>query len=529
MISPHAVGAADNPDTNVNLPGNLAPLPPSSPPKAVKQSRLLPWTVGGIVLTGVLSYFVLAIFVRLIAGQDSWWKIGDHKLGDGQWFEAARVTVAVVALTVAGGAAYLAYRRQRTAEENQKTAAETQLITARAYQLSTKQHSAALRRELRARFTDAATQLAHPAAAVRIAGVYAMAALADDWHTAREPSEVQTCIDVLCGYLRLPYEPERAESHQTKRIVTRPRTNPDGTTANGEIEEHFEYQQNDREVRKTIVRVVKDHLKPESGSSWSERAFDFQGALLEDLDFSSAIFRGPVSFRAAQFHGMRTTFGRTQFHGNQTSFAAAQFHGNQTSFAAAEFRSDQTSFAAVEFRSDRTSFAEAQFHGNQTLFLESKFHSMRTTFSKAQFRSRRTSFSKAEFYGDQTSFADAQFHGERTSYIATQFHSPRMLFGRAQFHSQLTTFRNAKFRSDRTSFAATQFHSDKTSFSRAQFQGERTSFRNAEFHGRQTSFQSPDAWHHVYFDWDPKPPYAPAVEKPDSVLPKIWPPTIQVP
>ena len=40
-------------------------------------------------------------------------------------------------------------------------------------------------------------------AAVRLAGVYAMAGLADDW-----PENRQTCVDVLCGYLRMPYEPD---------------------------------------------------------------------------------------------------------------------------------------------------------------------------------------------------------------------------------------------------------------------------------------------------------------------------------
>src|SRR4051794_1582805 len=46
------------------------------------------------------------------------------------------------------------------------------------------------------RYQDAATQLGHDKPPVRLAGVYAMARLADDWEEQR-----QTCIDVLCGYL----------------------------------------------------------------------------------------------------------------------------------------------------------------------------------------------------------------------------------------------------------------------------------------------------------------------------------------
>jgi hypothetical protein len=49
------------------------------------------------------------------------------------------------------------------------------------------------------RFTTAAGQLGSETPAVRLAGVYAMAGLADDWTDQR-----QTCIDVLCAYLRLP-------------------------------------------------------------------------------------------------------------------------------------------------------------------------------------------------------------------------------------------------------------------------------------------------------------------------------------
>src|SRR5215813_4516728 len=59
---------------------------------------------------------------------------------------------------------------------------------------------------LNARFATAADKLGSEAPAVRLAGVYAMAGLADDW-----PENRQTCVDVLCGYLRLPYDPDPGE------------------------------------------------------------------------------------------------------------------------------------------------------------------------------------------------------------------------------------------------------------------------------------------------------------------------------
>ena len=58
-------------------------------------------------------------------------------------------------------------------------------------------------RTLNERFATAAEQLGDDKPpTVRLAGVYAMAGLADDWTESR-----QTCVDVLCAYLRMPYEP----------------------------------------------------------------------------------------------------------------------------------------------------------------------------------------------------------------------------------------------------------------------------------------------------------------------------------
>ena len=56
------------------------------------------------------------------------------------------------------------------------------------------------------RFITAAELLGHSEEACRLAGVHAMAGLADDWTKRR-----QTCIDVLCAYLRMPYPPRPQE------------------------------------------------------------------------------------------------------------------------------------------------------------------------------------------------------------------------------------------------------------------------------------------------------------------------------
>lgn len=89
--------------------------------------------------------------------------------------------------------------------------------------------------------------------AVRLTGVYALARLADEWEEQR-----QVCIDALCAYLRMPYQPD---------------PNAEG------------YKEGEREVRHTIICVVGEHLQqPEVRISWSDCHFDFTGAILDGGD-----------------------------------------------------------------------------------------------------------------------------------------------------------------------------------------------------------------------------------------------------
>src|SRR5262249_22498413 len=71
------------------------------------------------------------------------------------------------------------------------------------------------------RFTAIAAQLGDAQPAVRLAGVHAMAGLADDWQANR-----QTCVDVLCAYLRMPYEPEPGDDAPVAERLALPATRP---------------------------------------------------------------------------------------------------------------------------------------------------------------------------------------------------------------------------------------------------------------------------------------------------------------
>jgi hypothetical protein len=128
------------------------------------------------------------------------------------------------------------------------------------------------------RFGAASTQLGDSDSAVRIAGVYAMAAAADESPVF---TRRQQCIDVLCGYLRLPYEPDSGSIHLSEFVSTTTwSANP--PAVNIEETRRQAMRQNDREVRDTTVRVLAQRLARTADTSWSGNDFDLTGVLFED-------------------------------------------------------------------------------------------------------------------------------------------------------------------------------------------------------------------------------------------------------
>lgn len=167
-------------------------------------------------------------------------------------------------------------------------------------------------RTLNERFATAASQLGDDKPAVRLAGVHAMAALADDWKDNR-----QGCIDVLCAYMRLPYEPN---------------TGDDASAA-----ERVMWLGN-QEVRHTVLRVIAAHLRPPDlpGSqpvSWRGMDFDFTGVVFDGGDLSYAEFSGGrVSFVEAEFADGTVYFTGARFIAGRVSFAGARFTGGSLDF-----------------------------------------------------------------------------------------------------------------------------------------------------------------------------------------------------
>jgi len=126
---------------------------------------------------------------------------------------------------------------------------------------------------LAARYQDAATQLGHDKAPVRLAGVYAMARLADDWSAQR-----QVCVDVLCAYLRMPW-PSEGDAVRSS----------------------------DGKVREAILSVTSSHLRGDRDvPDWKTLNFDFSGAVFRSIRLYNIAFASVSNFTGARFEGMNT-------------------------------------------------------------------------------------------------------------------------------------------------------------------------------------------------------------------------------
>ncbi|MEV6962659.1 hypothetical protein AB0M97_26450 [Streptomyces sp. NPDC051207] len=149
-----------------------------------------------------------------------------RKLDAKTLFDLVKFSIGVVAGAGALVALVVAYRRQRVDE-------------AGAHREATRLHTE--------RFSQAVDKLGSESPAVQLGGVHALAGLADD---APDDNLRQTCIDVLCAYLQLPWTPGPGDDPAQQ-------------------EEHHCYLAL-RKVRHTILRLIGDHYRVPQGAhrSW---------------------------------------------------------------------------------------------------------------------------------------------------------------------------------------------------------------------------------------------------------------------
>lgn len=312
---------------------------------------------GGMALS-VAGWLVVAFLVAGGAAGGLLWFFGwprlpaSRQFDVGQVLDLLKITLSVVAGF--GGVVLLAvnYRKQRVAEDEHALAvqrAEREVV-----------------QKFNERFGSAAEQLAGESPAVRLAGVYAMAGLADDWADKR-----QVCVDVLCGYLRIPRD-------------------GDGET----------------EVRDAILRVIRDR----TNGAWSELDFDFTGVTMENADFARRRFAGEVLFDGAEFVGGVTSFAGAEFEG-LVSFHGTRFSAAETNFAGVSVSSGKVEFVGAEFAGDKVDFADGMLQASSVAFFRCRFTAPVLDFSQLDFVFGRLVFDRCDFADLEFDLSSGYGHG----------------------------------------------------------------------------------------------------------------------
>ncbi|MEU8631718.1 pentapeptide repeat-containing protein [Amycolatopsis sp. NPDC048633] len=289
-------------------------------PGKVLSNRMIAWSAAGLVVVAVgVGWPLLAVY--------------------GLGLEAIR-TVGTIVLG-AGGAVglLLAARRQQTAEQD---LAEKRRDLAHKEHVQRHTEVDAAERRITELYAKAVEQLGSDKAPVRLGGLYALERLAQGTRSQRH-----TVIDVLCAYLRMPFEPAQTQ---------------------------------EKHVRITAQRILAQHLRPGSDAFWPDTDLDLRGATLIEFRFERCRVRSAL-FTDAKFEGdadlggtaflERADFDGTTFTGS-ARFSAASFV-NGARFRTARFQSN-VRFRGTTFHGDarftgtrfvaNAWFGEAAFHGD---------------------------------------------------------------------------------------------------------------------------------------------------------------------
>jgi len=448
----------------------------SSVRRRTERRGLRLWPVGAVL---VLT-FAAVVLVAAAVFYTGWDLLGaqelrpERRIDSKTLFDLVKLSFGVVAGAGALVALVVAYRHQRV-DEDGSLREDTRLHTER--------------------FTSAVSQLGDDSAAVRLGGVHALAGLADDAPTR---ALRQTCIDVLCAYLGLPYT----------ALADLPVDDVEAKHAYLAL----------RRVRHTVIRLVRDHLRlaPHHPHSWQDHDFDFtavtfDGGDLTDtefagtVDFSSAVFRdgivdddtvdftgtmfsGTVNFTATRFLGGTVNFTNAWFT-DTASFARAQFLGGRVIFKSVQFSQGSTvDFANARFLQGTVDFANACFHGRAADFCHAWFHGGTVSFDRAEFVGDSVDFSRAKFKAGQVTFDHVRFSAGAVDFGVTEFSGAAVGFGEADFSGGAVSFRAAQLSDGIVTFRRSTLSDGTVTFNGARFSGATVDFERVRFTGGTLDF-----------------------------------------
>ncbi|MGH3426259.1 MAG: pentapeptide repeat-containing protein [Mycobacteriales bacterium] len=254
--------------------------------------------------------------------------------------EAVRTGGLVSAAVVALYALWLNARRRRVEESR--------------HELERRSNEQDRERVADERFARSVELLGHEADQVRVGALHALAGLARN-----RPSYVQTVLDVVCAYLRRPFDhPDYAQDRTGEHPPWAPADKQDADR--------------ERQVRLTAQRVISElvpdrHQKPDTRPD-----LDLTGAVLDYIDLSGKaihkfVLRDARLYGTSRFSATEITgdvwFTRAESYGKLECDGVVFFGGGNFPHMTAHGR---VSFEGAHFRQGAV-FLSAEFHGPVTL------------------------------------------------------------------------------------------------------------------------------------------------------------------
>ena len=322
-----------------------------------------------------------------------------------------RVKTTLTTVGGIGGVSFLVikFRQQDIAEKQHKHSEEERAKAAEA-EISRKFEAEKL--EANKKLVDAVQQLGNQSSQVRIAGVYALADVADTYGSENHEVDYnKRAVEILCGYLRtVRSKNDRPVESAILSILSNHLTPPANSLQKKNVTPWSRYTIDLRGAR--ITEAVNFHLTRISRINCDGTEFfgevSFEGCRIGDASFQEAVFESTTDFRKASF--TEANFSGANFK-QRAEFGAApngQIEGAIFE-GMANFKNTRFGESAIFNHSsfDKVDFQRSLFIGN-ALFQNVIFA------GRADFGNRTIFKSKACFNGstfDSARFKDTIFEG----------------------------------------------------------------------------------------------------------------------
>lgn len=283
---------------------------PASSNDSGDTSRLVRLVSAALMCTVVGMLIFFSFFSWILRHDPFPWNL-DQPLSTAELKEIIQSSVTLAAALGVGVTLFLSYRRQKTNEETQQTTAEV-------LDLQREQHENQVVTTLRDRYSKAAEQIASADAAVRLAGVYALAGLADDWHRRDFSRDRQTCVSLLCAYYRMkslespnPSVPMKVSEMQVQDAVIESITN----RMRSDTDPEGRWTSTKLDFRSATIRVARF-----AGCVFATNSWDFSHATLGGAYFTGCVFESDrFDFTSAKSGVWNVRFDHCVFKGGKVA------------------------------------------------------------------------------------------------------------------------------------------------------------------------------------------------------------------